>query len=430
MLDSVLSPRRDSHGSTVDATINVDNGQDGVEDTGHTFTRDETGSDGESEQVERLRTLVLPNQSRGGTHAHGNGVVGLGNDKAETDSVPVGDVDVVLGRDPLVLGDDGEDGNDGEADSGHTGGQAYGELGGDDGESDSFPGGNGGGGEGALLGRGIDDAWVSLGEENEETGRDKDREERAEDLSPELVDGLSAEKVTSLQVTYHVDGVRSSRRSDGTGDQVFQHSRVASLALTTKSTTHDELGSLGDGTERIGVGGTGSLNTDKGEDESEDDGEDDVAEVHVELKRANKAGEDDGKEETTGPSPEGDLVLLLDRVGNCVFVNRDLLTGNLGVDLHDTGTDTLVESRTVHGELGERVGEHHEDTGPETPVTRRGGVERLLVRVEAHGEVVPSERLVRSAEAAIPVCLPVAWPVATMAGPIMAHMRKEPPRKE
>ena len=105
--------------------------------------------------------------------------------------------------------------------------------------------------------------------------------------------GLGAQQVTGLEIADHVDRVRGGRRGNRTGDEVFQQSRVARLTLTTQSTADNELRRLGHRAERVGVGGTGSLNTNKGEEEGEDNGEDDIAQVHVELERANQAGKDD-----------------------------------------------------------------------------------------------------------------------------------------
>lgn len=388
-------PGRETNFGTLVATSNLEDGEDSVEHTSHTLTGDKTSSDGEGEQVERLGLLPLPDQREGGTHAHGDRVVGLGNNETKTDGVPVGDVDMVLGGDDGVLGNNGEHRDDGEANGSHTRRQADGELGRDDGNGDSLPGSDGGSSEGALLGGSVSDAWVSLGEEDEETSRDKDRPERTEELSPELVARLGTEKVTSFKITNHVDRVRSSRRGDRTGDQVLEQTGSTSLALATESTTDDELRSLGEGTDGVGVGSTGSLDTDEREDEGEDDSKNNVAEVHVELESADQASEDNRKEEATGPGPDGDLVLLLDGVRDGILVDGSLLASDLAVELHDTGADTTVNGGTVHTNLGERVGKHHKNTGPETPVSWRGGVEGLLAGVEAHRGVRPSEWLRR-----------------------------------
>lgn len=71
--------------------IDIRDRQDSIHHTTDTLTSDETRSECESVHVEGGRRPAFPNVVARCTDDHRKGVVHLGNDKGETDGVPVGD---------------------------------------------------------------------------------------------------------------------------------------------------------------------------------------------------------------------------------------------------------------------------------------------------------------------------------------------------
>lgn len=184
-----------------------------------------------------------------------------------------------------------------------------------------------------------------------------DGNDGAEQLSPELTLGRSAQPVTSLHVTDHVYGVSSSRRGDGSTDKVLEKSLLLRQALALCDTTEDELRSLCDGRERVDVGSTARLAADEAEEEGEDDGENAGTGVHVELQVADYDGEGDGEQQTRDPVDRANLVRLRRRIVDLALELAYGTTANLVADGEAGVAAAAVDGASVAGELGDRYTE-------------------------------------------------------------------------
>jgi hypothetical protein len=76
-----------------------------------------------------------------------------------------------------------------------------------DSNGDRAPGGDGWHTKVGTINIEVDKTRISLSEEDEETDREPDADERPEYLGPKLGLGSSTEQVTRLEVTGHVDTV-------------------------------------------------------------------------------------------------------------------------------------------------------------------------------------------------------------------------------
>jgi hypothetical protein len=78
---------RAPNGSSVLATINTRNSEQGLEHTTKTLTGKETSGDGEHVHVKARGIPLLPDVVEDGASTHGEGVVHLGHDEGETDGI-------------------------------------------------------------------------------------------------------------------------------------------------------------------------------------------------------------------------------------------------------------------------------------------------------------------------------------------------------
>ncbi len=245
-------------------TIDLRDGEEGLQHTAETLAREHARRHGAHVHVEAWRASPRPDVVEDRTGAHRDGVVDLGHDEGETDGVPVGDPVPVLLRDPEVLDDDGQDGEDAECDRSVSGRLGDGckmmlvrrarkaswrrgrtELGGGDGDSNGSPCADAGRAVRALarLWR-VQDAGRCGGEEDEEADVEEDGDDGTAQLRDELVAGFRAEQVTGLEVTAHVRGLGSGAGGNDTGSQVNRLRRAGSEAGALADTTEDELRSL------------------------------------------------------------------------------------------------------------------------------------------------------------------------------------------
>lgn len=143
------------------------------------------------------------------------------------------------------------------------------------------------------------DARRSRGEKDEQAGGQEDGYDGSDELGDELVAGLRSEKVARLQITSHI-GSLGGRASSNDTSRKIEHltgSWVHARALT--DTTKDELGGLGNGTNRVDIRLTGTLDTDEGEEESEQKCQDGFADIHVELSGEDGAAHDSAEEQAS-----------------------------------------------------------------------------------------------------------------------------------
>ncbi|ELU36258.1 hypothetical protein AG1IA_09712 [Rhizoctonia solani AG-1 IA] len=103
-------------------SAHFNNCQKRAEDTTHALSGNQTSRERKDPNLSALGASGLPGVGDVGTDDHGDRVVGLRNDKAETDTVPVRDPLVVLLWDPEVLDYDGCRGGDTEGNGAHAGG--------------------------------------------------------------------------------------------------------------------------------------------------------------------------------------------------------------------------------------------------------------------------------------------------------------------
>jgi hypothetical protein len=121
--------------------------------------------------------------------------------------------------------------------------------------------------------------------QQKETGRKKEElTSRTSELSPELSSRRSSDEVTGLEVTNHVDRVRRRLSDDGSGDEGRSLGELDGDALSFGHTSDDELTGLGDDTDRVRVGRSGSVDSNEGEHESEKEGEERDSRVEAELR--------------------------------------------------------------------------------------------------------------------------------------------------
>ena len=78
---------RAPNSSSVLATIYTCNSEQSLEDTTKTLTGKETSGDGEHVHVKARGVPLLPDVVEDGAGTHGEGVVHLGHDEGETDSI-------------------------------------------------------------------------------------------------------------------------------------------------------------------------------------------------------------------------------------------------------------------------------------------------------------------------------------------------------
>lgn len=91
---------KESEKKTLTATIYTNNRQQRLEHTSQTLTSQHTSCNSEHVHVIACRVTFSPEVAIERTDSHGDGVECLGDDKGETDGVPVGDPVVVFLGDP------------------------------------------------------------------------------------------------------------------------------------------------------------------------------------------------------------------------------------------------------------------------------------------------------------------------------------------
>lgn len=91
------------HSKRLTASINTDNSEESLEDTTETFASKHTSRNSKHIHIIASGVAQHPKVVDGRSDSHGNGVVNLGNDKSQTDGVPVGYVAPVFFGDEVVL---------------------------------------------------------------------------------------------------------------------------------------------------------------------------------------------------------------------------------------------------------------------------------------------------------------------------------------
>lgn len=142
-LTAVLETRA-GNSTALGVASNAGDLKDGVDNTSNTLSGAKTGSQTVGVLVPGAWAPLQPDVAGNGTDGHGSAVLGLGQSEGQTDSVHVGNVDVVLLGDPEVLGGDEDDGEDAQAKSGDTRGCGNREVLGCDGLCGGLPRGDGG----------------------------------------------------------------------------------------------------------------------------------------------------------------------------------------------------------------------------------------------------------------------------------------------
>ena len=171
---------------------------------------------------------------------------------------------------------------------------------------------------------------------------------------------------------------------------------------------------LGNGRNRINVRMTGRLHTDEREDESKDQGKDSFTDIHAEQGGEDSATHNCAASETDSPPEEGDTVCerclififgiyFLGTVEH--FTDADFHVGKFLRGLNDmlvlieeakNGTiqrRTLDEGTHRKSNIGERVYQHDEDTGPQEPISWRG-ICTVVVQIFEGKTLVREQRVV------------------------------------
>lgn len=291
--------------------------------------------------------------------------------------------------------DDHESAENSKHDGEDTGALGDGERRVGDGDGGRAPCGDRGTGERAGLGFHVNDAGVSLDEEDEHGRSKEDRDDRAQTLGNPLLLGVCAEEETDAEVTDQIGGLVSSNGGERASEKVKALGVLGAPVLALCGATEDDLGGLGRGGERGDVGNTGTLDGEEGEEEGKEDREQGHADWHVELDGHDDASADDDQDEQWCPPVPGDQLVGLGRVLDDVLwlllgAGLHRLAGRAAHLLHDVDVeggaaagDGLADKEddlVLEGQLGEGNGNHEKNTRPQEPVTRRwvvlGGVGR------------------------------------------------------
>lgn len=195
--------------------------------------------------------------------------------------------------------------------------------------------------------------------------------------------------MAGFEITGHVDGVRGGLAGDGSGDEIGELSLVERDTLSFGDTTNNELGCLGDDTNRVDVRGTRGLHTDERKDERKEQRNNANTCIEMELEVTDDKSSDSGNSQTDNPCPERDLFVLgrgvLEHLvsfrlglGEFDAILAGLALAQLVARVRVSALHRPPEDRCRVCNLSERVAHHQEDTGPEQPVTRRGAVDVVL----------------------------------------------------